>query len=163
MTEEIKEILDKFSNRKQGTLLQAIRELKEQDVKHACVTTEENINKLLNYITNLQNENQSLKEKLNCKEYFSSTMPENTEFVILTKENYDRQQKDIELENIMLKSRNEKAVENAKEKIKRYESYIHDLENGNYPSPTVRQERQELIFRIREQEDLINTLEGGDE
>lgn len=62
MIEEIKEILDKFSNRKQVTLLQAIRELKEQDVKHACVTTEENINKLLNYITNLQKENEKLKD-----------------------------------------------------------------------------------------------------
>lgn len=61
------------------------------------------------------------------------------------------------------KQRNEKAVENAKEKIKRYESYIHDLKNGNYPSSTVRQERQELIFRIREQEELLNILEGGDE
>ena len=62
-------------------------------------------------ITNLQEENESLKNKLNCKEYFSSTMPENTEFVILTKNNYDRQQRDIELELIDYKSRIEKAVE----------------------------------------------------
>lgn len=66
---------------------------------------------LYDYITNLQNENERLKEKLNCKEYFSSTMPEDTEFVILTKNNYDRQQKDIQLELIDYKSRVEKAVE----------------------------------------------------
>jgi len=65
--------------------------------------------KIQNYITNLQKENEKLKEELNCKEYFSSTMPENTEFVILTKENYDKQQKDLALENIILKSRNEKS------------------------------------------------------
>ena len=66
---------------------------------------------LLDYITNLQNENKSLKEKLNCKEILKQGMPENTEFVILTKANYDRQQKDIELELIDYKSRVEKAVE----------------------------------------------------
>jgi predicted transcriptional regulator len=34
-------------------------------------------------------------------------MPEDTEFVILTKNNYDRQQKDLALENIKLKETNE--------------------------------------------------------
>lgn len=77
------------------------------------------INKVEDYITNLQEENERLKVKLNCKEYFSSTMPENTEFVILTKENYDRQQKDIELELIDYKLRNEKAIE-----------YIDEIFNG---------------------------------
>ena len=42
-------------------------------------------------------------------------MPENTEFVILTKNNYDRQQKDIQLELIDYKSRIEKAVEYIKD------------------------------------------------
>lgn len=67
--------------------------------------------KILDYIINLQEENQKLKEQLNCKEYFSSTMPEDTEFVILTKNNYDRQQKDLALENIELKQENEKLKE----------------------------------------------------
>ena len=103
------------------------------------VETEQKAKELINYITNLQEENEELKAelqeeidsttwwhnrykaleqvnkklkvKLNCKECFSSTMPENTEFVILTKENYDRQQKDIELELIDYKQRNEKAIE----------------------------------------------------
>lgn len=62
-------------------------------------------------IVNLISENERLKKALNCKEYFSSTMPEDTEFVILTKNNYDRQQKDIQLELIDYKSRCEKAIQ----------------------------------------------------
>ena len=69
----------------------------------------------------------------------------------------------LEGENQQLKKQKDDVVENAKEKIKRYESYIHDLKNGNYPSPTVRQERQELIFRIREQEDILRMLGEIDE
>ena len=69
----------------------------------------------------------------------------------------DEQNKYIE----KLEKRIDKAIEIAKEKIKMYESYINDLKNGNYPSPTIRQERQELIFRIREQEELLEILRGG--
>ena len=64
----------------------------------------------------------------------------------------------LEKENQQLKKQKDDVVENAKEKIKRYKSYINDLKNGNYPSPTVRQERQELIFRIKEQKDLLRML-----
>jgi hypothetical protein len=92
---------------------------------------------LHNRINNLEKENQKLREALQTDKLMKAFMAEH--------------------------NRNEKAIENAKEKIKRYESYIHDLKNGNYPSPTVRLERQELIFRIREQEDLINILKGDDE
>ena len=140
MTEEIKEIFYK---------------LKSDDYyeKHyqQSVYYEKDLNKLENYITNLQKENQSLKEKLNCKEYFSSTMPENTEFVILTKENYDRQQKDLALENIILKSRNEKAIECIKSK--------KAIINTDYI-------RIFDLFEIEEQgytNDLLNILQGGDE
>ena len=69
----------------------------------------------------------------------------------------------LEQENQQLKKQKDDVVANAKENIKRYESYINDLKNGNYPSPTVRQERQELIFRIREQEDLLRMLGEIDE
>ncbi len=55
--------------------------------------------------------NQELRQKLDCKEILKQGMPENTEFVILTKANYDRQQKDIELELIDYKLRVEKAIE----------------------------------------------------
>lgn len=69
----------------------------------------------------IEKENQKLKERLNCKEYFSSTMPENTEFVILTKNNYDRQQKDLALENIELKQENQKL----NKIIEDIDKYIH--------------------------------------
>ena len=69
----------------------------------------------------------------------------------------DEQNKYIE----KLEKRIDKAIEIAKEKIKMYESYINYLKNGNYPSPTIRQERQELISRIREQEELLEILRGG--
>lgn len=101
------------------------------------------IKALLDYITNLQVENERLKQKLNCKEYFSSTMPENTEFVILTKQNYDRQQKDIELELIDYKIRNEKAVEYIK-KGKTFET----INVG------------QVVNKL--QNDLLNILEGSD-
>jgi hypothetical protein len=116
MNESIKEILE-FDFETQGDRI----EINEY---------ERNI--LLNYITNLQEENKKLKEKLNCKEYFSSTMPEDTEFVILTKNNYDRQQKDLALENIKLKETNEehrkingdlrKENKELKEKVDQYEN-----------------------------------------
>lgn len=96
----------------------------------------------------LQKENKKLKDELKY------TIPQAEHNQIVSK--LCREKQDY-------KTRNEKAIENAKEKIKRYEGYIHELKNGNYPSPTIRQERQELIFRIIEQEDLINALQGGDE
>ncbi len=87
------------------------------------VDTKEHLLDLFNYITNLQEENERLKTQLNCKEYFSATMPENTEFVILTKNNYDRQQKDIQLDLIDYKSRCEKALSIIeKQKAKMYKS-----------------------------------------
>lgn len=99
MNDEIKEILDELES------MYEISEL-EQQIK--------DIEKIKNRITNLQKENERLKTALNCKEYFSSTMPEDTEFVILTKNNYDRQQKDIQFELIDYKSRCEKASDNLK-------------------------------------------------
>ena len=108
MTEEMKETfeIDEIFN-EWKTFLSWCYENNDKTVE----IHRDKIEYVMNYITNLQKENQSLKEKLNCKEYFSSTMPENTEFVILTKENYDKQQKDLALENIILKSKKEKAVE----------------------------------------------------
>ena len=94
-----------------------------------------------------------------------SVIEDNGEYYIHMEEykkaDYDRHK--LFEENQQLKKQKDDVVENAKEKIKRYESYIHDLKNGNYPSPTVRQERQELIFRIREQEDILRMLGEIDE
>ncbi len=124
MNEEIKELLD---------ILNKVKDYDEKECYTCCsendfLLANNEIKLLLNYITNLQEENQKLKEQLNCKEYFSSTMPEDTEFVILTKNNYDRQQKDLALENIELKQENQKLVKVIdelekwlKEKINRYE------------------------------------------
>lgn len=90
-----------------------------------------------------QEENERLKKTLNCKEYFSSTMPEDTEFVILTKNNYDRQQKDIQLELIDYKLRVEKAVE-----------YIKENATSNYFDSKINMFRREI--------DLLNILQNGD-
>lgn len=138
------------------------------------VETEQKAKELINYITNLQEENEELKAelqeeidsttwwhnrykaleqvnkklkvKLNCKECFSSTLPENTEFVILTKENYDRQQKDIELELIDYKQRNEKAIE-----------YIKD--NGLYED---KYNKFNDDLNYNELNKLLNILNGDD-
>ena len=83
---------------------------------------------------------------------------ENCQWFINNWEQFEQNIEDLQEENEQLKKQKEDVVANAKEKIKRYESYINDLKKGNYPSPTVRQERQELIFRIREQEDLLRML-----
>ena len=127
MNDEIREILDYFR-------------------KYATIRENTMISEIKDYITNLQQENQKLKEKLNCKEYFSSTMPEDTEFVILTKNNYDRQQKDIQLELIDYKSRVDKAVEYIKEHIR-----IDD----EYPA------YMEML--VEERDNLLNILQNGSE
>ena len=114
---------------------------------------------LLDYITNLQQENKRLKQELNCKEYFSSTMPENTEFVILTKNNYDRQQKDIELELIDYKSRNQKAVEY----IKKHRGMYFPSGCGdviNYVLLEYKQDYYENGSTFTKTENLLDILNG---
>ena len=82
MNKEIKEILDKMieTSHPNGVFLNA----KTRD-------------KIIDYITNLQEENERLKKQLNCKERLTKILPEDTEFIILSKSDYDRQEKDIEL------------------------------------------------------------------
>ena len=79
--------------------------------------------KLIRELKEVKKENQQLKEKLNCKEYFSSIMPEDTEFVILTKNNYDRQQKDLTLENIKLKKQKDDVVKLIYKKMRDVDIY----------------------------------------
>lgn len=67
MNEEIKEILDKLSNRKQETLIQGLRECQLKDIEHPFITREEYIDKILDYITNIQQENERLKKELKKK------------------------------------------------------------------------------------------------
>lgn len=52
--EEIQEILNKLSNRKQETLLQGLRECQLKNIEHPFITKEEYIDKILNYIEDLQ-------------------------------------------------------------------------------------------------------------
>ena len=61
MSEEIKEIVDKLSNRKQETLIQGLRECQLKDIEHPFITKEEYIDKLLNYITSLQQKVEQLE------------------------------------------------------------------------------------------------------
>lgn len=98
----------------------------------------------------LRNENERLKKALNCKEYFSSTMPEDTEFVILTKANYDRQQKDIQLELIDYKSRCEKGIE-----------YIEDNWITYEDSKQFTAFDESLPVFIKEINELLNILQNG--
>ena len=73
-------------------------------------------------------------------------MPKDTEFVILTKNNYDRQQKDIELELIDYKSRIEKAVDY----IRQYDGNI----SGWYYS----KEHKRFLAEDNVKDDLLNIL-----
>lgn len=129
MTEEIKEILSIVSEGQDSIQRQ----------------------QLVNYITNLQKENEKYKKMFEAKERFSKIMPDDTDFIILSKADYDRQQEDIELTAIKLKSRNEKAVE-----------YINNLRDESA-------ERQGFYncfpddLYIADIEELLNILEGGDE
>lgn len=75
--EEITEILDKLLNRKQETLLQGLRECQLKNIEHVFITRKEYIDKVLNYLNDLQQANQELKkqleelekENLNLREY----------------------------------------------------------------------------------------------
>ena len=53
-SEEIREILNKLSNRKQETLLQGLRECQLKNIDHPFITKEEYIDKILIYIEDLQ-------------------------------------------------------------------------------------------------------------
>lgn len=68
MNNEIKEILDKLSNRKQETLIQGLRECQLKDIEHPFITKEEYIDKILDYITNLQERCEYLERSNNRRE-----------------------------------------------------------------------------------------------
>ena len=106
MNDEIKEILDKLSNRKQETLLQGIRECQLKDIEHPFITKEEYIDKVLDYITTLQKENEQLKKR--NKEIYDDYKKEKYLVDKLTRQltdeykNTEYQQKEIErLNNII--------------------------------------------------------------
>ena len=111
MTNEIKEILDYIDDR-------IIPNEKWEAVKDYITNLQQyyndNVNKyeeLLVKYSDLQEENERYKRIFEGKERFSKIMPDDTDFIILSKTDYDRQQDDIELVLIDYKSRNEKAIE----------------------------------------------------
>lgn len=62
MNDEIREILDKLSNRKQETLIMELRQCQLKNIEHPFITKEEYIDKILDYITNLQQIEQEHKK-----------------------------------------------------------------------------------------------------
>ena len=120
MKDEIKEILD--------SIQEHLKENEEKFKKGAVDSTVyylycDDARTLLDYITNLQEENKRYKKIFEGKERFSKIMPDDTDFIILSKADYDRQQEDIELGLIDYKSRNEKAIELIKkDREKSYDS-----------------------------------------
>lgn len=79
-------------------------------------------------------------------------MPEDTEFVILTKANYDRQQKDIQLELIDYKSRCEKAIEYIEKHFEDDEGIICKITG---------EMKREINYNFLEH--LLNILQNGSE
>lgn len=63
----------------------------------------------------LKEENERYKKIFEGKERFSKIMPDDIDFIIMSKADYDRQLDDIELVAQELKSRNEKAIPMLKE------------------------------------------------
>ena len=104
---------------------------------------------LLDYITNLQEENEKYKKMFEAKERFSKIMPEDTDFIILSKADYDRQQENIELTTLELKTRNEKAVDyiNENKHLSMFADCREPEEDWNY----------DLEIDPR---DLLNILQG---
>ena len=106
-----------------------------------------NLNRFLDYLTNIEQENERLKKQLNCKEVYSNYMPEGIDFIILSKADYDRQQEDIELNAIELKSRIDKVYK-----------ITTDFENWLQDSDLIA--RATVIDLIC---DIQKALTGGDE
>lgn len=101
---------------------------------------------LEHYITKLKQENERYKKIFEGKEKFSKIMPEGTDFIILSKADYDRQQEDIELNAIELKSRIDKAIEYINSK----HNWYGDEEEDN----------EDYLFELEDFEELLNILQG---
>lgn len=100
----------RLANQKQYELILKLQQ-ENQTLQENNQSMQEEMTRTWQKCDDLQQENERLKQVMLVKQYYSETLPEGTEFVLLTKENYDRQQKDIQLELINYKSRCEKAIE----------------------------------------------------
>ena len=107
-----------------------LEEIKDSIIlqKMACKGNNK-VTELIDEELELYNEVVRLRKALNCKIELCEYLPEDTEVVVLTKNNYDRQQKDIQLELIDYKSRCEKAVEYI-EKHSNSFSVLDTISNG---------------------------------
>lgn len=70
MKEEIKEILDKLSNRKQETLIMGLRQCQLKNIEHPFITKEEYIDEVLNFINKREN---NINRTLKLIEYYQTT------------------------------------------------------------------------------------------
>lgn len=69
--------------------------------------------------------NKELEKQLNCKKEYTKYLPEDVEFIILTKSDYDRQQEELQDKVFELQDRIDKAVELLLDK------YVRGLLNDN--------------------------------
>lgn len=109
MNEEIKEYLDS-ANFKFKDVDEDGNEI-ELTLSEEMENLIDNNKRLADYIINLQEENERYKKIFEGKERFSKIMPDDMDFIIMTKADYDRQVDDIELTAIGLKLRIDKAIE----------------------------------------------------
>ena len=70
MTNDIKEILDKLSNRKQETLIMGLRQCQLKNIEHPFITKEEYIDEVLNFINKREN---NINRTLKLIEYYQTT------------------------------------------------------------------------------------------
>ena len=129
MSEEIREVLEYYKKDTKDKL-EWLKSINFQYGDKRYIQRVKNHELLLNYITNLQNENESLKRKLDCKERLTKIFPEDTEFIILTKSDYEKQESEIELMAIDYKQRNEKAIEYI-ENHSRFEPPYYEIREFN--------------------------------
>lgn len=68
--ENIKEILDKLSNRKPETLITGLRQCQLKNIEHPFITKEEYIDEVLNFINKREN---NINRTLKLIEYYETT------------------------------------------------------------------------------------------
>ena len=120
------------------------------------------IKQLLDYINNLKYlYDKSLEDSVKESKRRMELDEENKKLKRLANKDYT-ELNIAEMKAAVYKSRCMEAIKQSEEKVKMYKNYLNDLKKGNYPSGTIYQERQELLYRIKEQEELLDILQKGD-
>ena len=124
MKEEIKEYLDyfkKYATISEKAILEDIEDhitnlQKENRINNDLIPCFKNREKeLKKQINVLQEENKRYKKLFEGKERFSKIMPDDMDFIVMSKTDYDRQVDDIELVALELRSRIDKGISLLKE------------------------------------------------